>query len=316
MSLPSVYIVVLNWNGLALTRECLRSLGRVTYPATHVVVVDNGSTDGSPEALAMAFPGVTLLRNERNLGFAGGNNVGIAYAREHGADYVLLLNNDTVVAEGFLEPLLAVAESDSQVGMVCPVIYFQTLPGEIWAAGVDINLRRWRRLIPRGNRRNVSTMLFALRGHHERDDGRFAEVQPVDGATGCACMIKRQALAEVGLLDESFYLIHEDSDWSTRLGRAGYRIMLVPQSLVWHRVGASGRGSSPLKVYYATRNALLFVSKHAGWPVRLWIYLLGLAALFRHGLGWLLGMGDRELSRAQVRATLDFARGRLGERQG
>src|SRR5262245_37473647 len=136
---PHVAIILLNWNQPEYTLACLRSLGQLEYPNVTVTVVDNGSTDGSPALIRARYPDVTLIENGRNLGFAAGNNVGIDLAMRDGADYVMLLNNDTEVAPDMVDDLIAVAESDSSIGIVGPKILYYDLPDTIWSAGGTID---------------------------------------------------------------------------------------------------------------------------------------------------------------------------------
>ncbi len=240
--MPLVYVIVLNYNGKADTLECLRSLAGVSYPDFRILVVDNASADSSVEAIKQDFPRLDVLQNNENLGFAGGNNVGIRYALEQGADYVFLLNNDTVVDPGVLTELVKVGESDQAVGIIGSLIYYLHRPQEVWFASGKIY---W----PAGTTRHLTTIPDGLR--------------EVDFITGCALMIKKQALEKVGSLDPDFFLYYEDTDWSVRVKKAGFKLVVAPASVVWHKeMGAQG-GRSPGHEYYVTRNNLLFMKRHA-----------------------------------------------------
>lgn len=242
---PLVHIIVLCWNGWDDTRECLESLRLVTYPRACVVVVDNGSTDGTPGRVASDFPEVDLVCNGRNLGFAEGNNVGIRRALDLGADYVTLLNNDTVVEAGFLEPLVH-ALRDPTVGAVSPEIRYHDRPDSAWFSGGAID---WR---------------TGWAYHTPKDHSRGAQPVETPILTGCCVVVARDVLLRVGQLDERFFLIYEDTDWSVRATRAGYRAVVVPDSRILHKVSASFRRDMPtLGTFYFTRNGLLFISKHA-----------------------------------------------------
>jgi len=270
MSAPHVLIVVLNWNGLADTLACLESMRRLEYPAYEVLVVDNGSSDGSPAAIRERFPDVTLIETGENLGFAGGNNVGIRHALEIGADYVLLLNNDTEVSPDFLSRLVEAAEADSQVGMAGPTIYYYDRPEVIWSAGGEID---WRR----GCTRMV--------GLDERDDGQFGGApREVDFITGCAVLVRATALRQAGLLDERFFMYYEEVEWCVRTRRAGFRIVHVPQAHIWHKIAPSAQSDSPRVHYYMTRNRLLFLkASRAGWQA--WMHTL-FAEYLRTLISW------------------------------
>ncbi|MGH9151691.1 MAG: glycosyltransferase family 2 protein [Acidimicrobiales bacterium] len=257
--LPLVHIVVLCWNGWEDTRECLESLRLVTYERVTVLVVDNGSTDGTPERVAAGFPEFDLVCNPRNLGFAGGSNVGIRRALAAGADYVALLNNDTVVEDSFLQPLLS-ALQDPGIGAVSPEIRYHDRPHLAWFSGGAID---WR---------------TGWAYHTPPDPSRRTGPTDTPIVTGCCVVVPRDVFLRVGDFDERFFLIYEDTDWSVRSTRAGYRAVVVPESRVLHKVSASFRRDMPaLGTFYFTRNGLLFISKHARRPVQvivrfLWIW--------------------------------------------
>ncbi|RLC85897.1 MAG: glycosyltransferase family 2 protein, partial [Chloroflexi bacterium] len=180
-----VTIIILNWNGLADTLACLASLAHLdNADACEILVVDNGSTDGSPPVIRERFPGVTLIETGENLGFTGGNNVGLRWALERGSDYALLLNNDTEVAPDFLCLLVEAVEADSRVGIAGPTIYYYEEPQTVWSAGGEID---WRR--------GATWML----GLNERDTGQFGDTpREMDFVTGCALLVKRDVLQRVG----------------------------------------------------------------------------------------------------------------------
>lgn len=273
--LPLVHVVVLCWNGWEDTRECLESLRLVTYRRAKVVVVDNGSTDGTPERIAADFPEFDLVRNGRNLGFAAGNNVGIRRALAAGADYVTLLNNDTVVEDGFLQPLLD-AFRDPGIGAVSPEIRYHDRPHLAWFSGGAID---WR---------------TGWAYHTPPDPSPQPGPTETPIVTGCCVVARREVLLRVGELDERFFLIFEDTDWSVRTTRAGYRFVVVPESRVLHKVSASFRRDMPtLGTFYFTRNGLLFISKHAARPLRVtvrfvwtWVVLLTLRQARSRQPGW------------------------------
>ena len=243
-----VTAVVLGWNGREDTLTCLRSLGQATYPALSTVVVDNASTDGGPEAVAAEFPGVHLVRLPENRGFAGGVNAGVAVALEHGAEHVLLLNNDATVAAGFLEPLVDAA-SRPRVAAACAQILHAD-GRTIWYAGAPYDPRR---------------------GYQGRHTGYGREPLPptvapytTDRACGGAMLVPRSALEQVGNLDESLFAYAEDVDWSMRARAAGLTILVVPASVVLHHVSrSSGGASSPASLYYALRNGLVVAERWA-----------------------------------------------------
>ena len=246
---PQVSIIVLNWNNYQDTKECLESLEKITYANYIVIVIDNGSTDKSGERLKKESSQYTFIRNEDNLGFAEGNNVGIRHALRSGADYVLLLNNDTVVDPDFLEPLVTITKADKEIGIVGPMIYFYDEPKVIQSIGARINL--WK-----GS--------HSIIGIREIDKGQYNGPVEVDYVSGAALLAKRQIIEDIGFLDPDYFLYSEEVDWCYRAAKAGYKIIGVPKSKIWHKISSSTGGTnSPLSAYYITRNRILFMRKHA-----------------------------------------------------
>jgi GT2 family glycosyltransferase len=247
MSAPSVCIVILNWNRKDDVLECLESVMKLEYPNYQVVVVDNASTDGSPEVIEKEFPEVKVLVNDANLGFAAGNNVGLQYALRRGDEYALLLNNDTVIAPNLLRELVTVGESDEQTGIVSPKIYYYEGGNKLWYAGAK---KGWLRGIG------------ATIGLDEEDKGQYNAAQRVDYAFGCGMLIKREVLKKVGLLDPRFFMYHEDCDFCLRAARAGFKTVYVPQARMWHKVSASTKTTPFIQDYHRARSRVIFFMKH------------------------------------------------------
>jgi hypothetical protein len=246
---PKVVIVVLNWNEKRLTIECLESLKRIDYNNYEILLVDNGSTDGSQEYFRVQYPEIALLENEVNLGFAEGNNIGIRYAMNGQADYVLLLNNDTLVHTTFLSELVNVAERDVRIGFAGPKIYYHDWHGQrnvIAYAGGWVNL--WT-----GTARNI--------GARKKDRGQYDVIQTVDQLSGSCLLVKKELLEKVGLMNSDYFLYWEDTDWCFRAQQFGFKLVYVPRAVVWHRVSASVGGV--VYWYYFTRNLFWFMKKHA-----------------------------------------------------
>ena len=192
-SLPSVISVILNTNRCEDTLVCLTSLAKGTYPDQHTIVLDNASSDGSPEAIRTWFPDVWLIPLTRNLGYTGNNNVGIQAALKQGADWVFVLNEDTVVAEDCIAKLVAAAEADPQVGIVGPLVYHYDEPAVIQSAGGRLN-KRW----------------FAEHlGQNEDDHGQYSQPYAVDYISGCAILVKRAVIEQIGGLDERLFYYWE-----------------------------------------------------------------------------------------------------------
>jgi GT2 family glycosyltransferase len=293
---PLVVIVVLNWNGRADTLACLRSLSRCSYPNARILAVDNGSADGSEEAVRGAFPDLPLLQTGANLGFAGGNNVGIAWALEQGADWVLLLNNDTEVEPGLLTAMMERARRDAGVGVVGASIEYFDSPGRLWAyGGGRFNLASGR---VRHIQRVVGDEQLLTRGHVH-----FY-------VTGCAMLLRRDLLERVGALDTSYFHFCEDADLCLRAEQAGYTIAVAAEARLRHKVSATTRVSSPAFLYYNLRSRLRLVQRFGppGSPGALAFTLLWMR-LWRPALQ--SGMG-RSGWRALRRAWRDFQTGAQG----
>jgi GT2 family glycosyltransferase len=296
-----VAIVVLSWNGCDDTLACLSSLAAVTYEPISVVVVDNGSRDGTVDAVRAAFPSVELLPQPTNLGFAEGNNVGIRHALARGSEYVLVLNNDTRVDPGFLEPLLAAAEAHSDAGAVCPKILFDDAPDRIWFAGAGYDARRGYQ--------------GRLAGYGARDSAAFDGVRESDRATGTAMLVPAAVLERVGGFDRDLFAYSEDVDWSLRARGAGYRIYVAGDSRVYHRVSASSGGeSSPTSIYYGVRNALVVAERHA--PLGRFATRRRRATIVAAHMAQALRSGSRGAGIAAVlEGWRDFRAGVLGQRR-
>lgn len=287
-----VAAVVLSWNGREETLACLRSL---EGEGVDVIVVDNASEDGSAEAVAGL--GVELIRNDRNVGYAGGMNVGIRAAFARGADAVLLLNNDVEVEPGAVAVLSAAAEG---VGAVCPLITFAHDPETVWYAGASFDPRRGYNGRHRGLGEHVT---------------RFAAPTETDRACGAAMLLPRSALEQVGELDEWLFAYHEDTDWSLRARAEGLRIRVEPSARVRHKVSsATGGEGSPTALYYSVRNLLEVCERHA--PLgRLGTWRRRLVVLSAYTAHALLGSGRLARLRGVLDGWRDFRRRRFGARR-
>ncbi len=222
---PRVYVIIVNWNGKATLRQCLTCLLQNTpNPPTQIVVVDNGSVDGSAQMLHSEFPSRKVLENKRNLGFSKANNQGIQYAASQGAEYFLLLNNDVFVSQkDWLENMVSVMESDRSIGMVgCKLLYPD---GRIQHAGGFVRVAGAGHI-----------------GDGEADVGQFDSVKFVDYVTGAAMLTKAEVIQRIGLLDEGFTpLYFEDTDWCLRASFCGYKTACIPKTALIHRHGSSAK---------------------------------------------------------------------------
>ena len=298
---PKVVIIILNWNGLEDTLDCLESLQSIDYPNYEILLIDNASTDSSLQIIPEKYPDIKILALNQNFGFVGGNNKGLTYVKERSdAEYYLLLNNDTVVASDFLTKLVNAIESDENIGVVGPLTLYYDLPDRIWSAGGEIDRKHWEtRMIMIGEK----AIDLPNKSTHE-----------VDFVTGCCLLIQRSVVDEIGLLDERFFAYYEDVEWCYRASRAGNLISLVPESKIWHKVSPEKRAASPLVHYYMTRNRLLFM-KLAGSNVLGFVQVIFLEYL-RTILSWTIRpkwKNKKPIRHVMVRAMIDAAVGRWGK---
>jgi GT2 family glycosyltransferase len=242
---PTVFIVILNWNGLQDTLECLASVSKLNYSPRQVIVVDNGSTDGSPGHLKAAYPDVTLIEHGVNLGYTGGNNAAMRYALAHGADFVWLLNNDAVVEPDSLTKLVATAGQDQNIGLMSPITYDYSDRGRIQFLGVRADMARQALVLDPDPREGLPGSYLS---------------RPL--LWGTALLIRSTVIQRIGYLDDRYFAYHEDVDYSLRALNAGFRTLLEPAAVVYHKWAGSSGGDSPLRNYLLTRNWYLFWSTH------------------------------------------------------
>jgi GT2 family glycosyltransferase len=298
--MPKVAILVLNWENAADTLRCLQSLSQLDYDAHQVIVVDNGSTDDSAAAIAASYPAVVILESRENLGYTGGNNLGIAHALEHGCDYIWLLNDDVIVARDSLSLLMSVALAQPKVGLLGPMVRMCKDPQRILSAGGRLD----RDAHPQH------------RGMGELDEGQFDRVAEADYLSGCALLVSRELVEEIGGLDDDFFAYYEDVEWCYRAKQAGFQVLFVPEARVYHPDTRRRDAVSALVMYYMSRNQLLFIAKHRLGPGAmarhlatyvLWIMNWSVNSKWRH---------KRRQRDALLRAMLDFSFGRFGRARG
>jgi GT2 family glycosyltransferase len=290
---PRTLVIVVHWNGLEHTERCLHSLERLTFPNVSVLVVDNGSTDGSGKEIAARFPAVEVLHLPENLYYAGGANRGLRRALARGFDHAIILNNDTEAAPDLVDRLVEVADSDPAIGLVGPKILHLDRPDLIWSAGGCISY--WRGM-------------FHHLGLRQPDGPSWSHERDVDYLTGCCILITRAALIDVGYLDTAFTMYSEDADWCVRARRSGYRVVYAPRARLGHRVSAaSGGGLTPYKMYHRVRSNLFFFQRHA----RPWHWLT-IVILLPLEFAWFavrqLLRGNRRVVQAAFKALSDLAR--------
>lgn len=261
-----VFIVVLNWNGKKDTLECLQSIEKLdTFQhELNVVLVDNASTDGSISAFKKLKPenfSLKILESKKNLGFAGGNNLGIKYALGYEGDYILILNNDTTVSSDLLIQFIKEAEENPRAGIFSPKIYF--------APGFEFHKERYKKedkgrvIWYSGGKIDWNNVYGFSRGVDEVDSGQYDKVEETDFATGTCMFISRKVLKEVGMFDEKYFMYYEDTELSVRAKKAEFKVMYVPGATLWHKVARSSAIGSELNDYFTTRNRMLFGIKYA-----------------------------------------------------
>lgn len=223
----------------------IESLTRISYPNVEIIVVDNKSPNDNPGIIKQKFPSVVLYESNVNMGFAGGNNLGIMRAR---GEYVLLLNNDTIVDRHFLEPLVRKFQSDPKIGAVSSKLRFY----------YDRNVIQFAGYTPFNHRTMRS---FAL-GYREKDNSQHDVDREIPYAHGAAMMVPMKVIREIGIMCYTFFLYYEEADWSYRIKRAGYSIWYVHNSLVYHKESVSVGKLSAMKVYYQNRNRIVFMRRN------------------------------------------------------
>lgn len=295
MKKPFVTIIVLNWNGHNDTRECLNSLQGIVYPNYHIVLVDNASTDDSIAILSETYPGLTIVENEENLGFSEGNNVGIRYALSQGADYIWILNNDTVVDPSALTALVDVAQTDTKIGILGSKIFYYDEPDILWFAGGPMD---WH---------NLETPHVGI---NQKDYGQYDEIKNYDRVAGCSMLVTRKLCEQIGLMDPAYFLYVEEVDWCLRAWASGFRVVYAPGSKVYHKVSKAVQlleAGEKVFSYYKTRNFLYLLKKNFKAPIS---YLM----MYRYVLKVIQRQRSQGNSLKPITfATLDFIRGHMGE---
>jgi GT2 family glycosyltransferase len=243
-----VSLITVNYNQAQVTEQLLASIAEAnTYAAMELIVVDNASKLNPVPAWQQQYPGVTFIRSESNLGFAGGNNLGIGAAK---GDYLFFVNNDTEFTPGLIEALVAVLDQHPGVGMVSPKIRYFDQPRVLQYAGFTPM--------------NYYTMRNKCIGQFEEDRGQYDHLTgPTGYIHGAAMMVRRAAMDKAGLMAENFFLYYEEMDWNDHIKRAGYEIWLEPRALIYHKESVSVGRVSGLKEYFMNRNRILFIRRNA-----------------------------------------------------
>jgi len=293
-----VDIILLNWNNEEDTIECIESLKKINYDNYKIIVVDNGSKEESISKIEKQYSDLCIIKNESNLGFAGGNNIGIKYAIDNNADYVLLINNDTIVDENFLTELVEVGGADEKNGLLGSKIYFHSEKNRIWFVGGKVN---WLK--------NKGTHI----GLDEIDEGQYDKIKEVDYLTGCCLLIKKEVIERIGVLEEDYFLYYEDTDFSLRAQNEGYKCIYVPESKIYHKISRSTKPGSANYIYYHVRNGLVMAKRTGNSLIRIALYPYCLILFLKQIVKIIFIPEKRLWAKAVLRGLKDFLLGRMGK---
>ena len=284
-----VSIIILNWNGKKMTEECLNSLIPQMNKNFEIILVDNGSTDGSVEYLKKKFPKIKIIESQKNRGYAGGNNLGVKYAK---GDYILILNNDIVVDKNFLREIWKNKDKAEILGVKN---YYYDKKNILWAIGSKVNR---------------FTMKANLIGNKEEDKGQYDKDFIPPQVTGSAMLINKKVIDKIGFLNESYFAYYEETEWQTRAKNAGFKTSWIPRAKLWHKVGFStGGGRTPLSAYYLVRNRGYFIQKWGKWKIIAWpLWLFEVLMRILYGL-----LKNKEYVKMGWKGMVDFFRGKKGK---
>lgn len=299
MAEPLVITIILNTNRRDDTLACLASLAASRYTNHRIIVLDNHSTDGSVEAIQEQFPQAQFIPLQENLGYAGNNNVGIQMAMQQGADWVFVLNEDTVLDPDCLTHLVRTGQSDPKTGIVGPLVYHYDEPDYIQSGG-GIFGPYWQSI---------------HLAKDEKDHGQLSQTHIVEWISGCAIMVRREVIEQVGMIDPRFFYYWEETEWCLRAGKAGWQILHVPTARLWHKGVQRNYTPKPSLLYYSTRNRLLMLQKHNA-PLNIWLHTW--AELLRTLISWSVRpkwRSKRAYRDAMWQGMLDFWRRRYGKQE-
>ncbi len=298
---PCVHVVILNWNGLHDTLECLSSLITQDYPSVVIHVIDNGSDENEPEIIRQHYPEVNVIELPQNFGFCGGNNVGIRQAIDRGADYVMILNNDTIVPPTLIQDLVETMKSLSDVGAISPLILQYPDKEKIWFAGSiwEPETAGFRHLLSGHSRKEVNSVDPYLTQY----------------ACGCCLLVSASVLQAIGLMDEKYFAYYDEADWCSRMSKLGLNCYVVPNATLYHKISRST--PSIIATYLMSRNRLIWMRDYLTWKERWKSY----PYLFKES-AWNLvntlkknsidSAISKDHSKAMLQGILDYLRRKLG----
>lgn len=250
MNSPKLGIVIVNYNGLNDTLKCLASLKKQSGRHSLIIVVDNASKE-DPSAVVPHYPEVVLIKRQTNGGWAGGNNTGINYAIKSGCNNIILLNNDTVVSENFVERMILAANNNLSFGVLGPLVYSMEKPNEVTMEGTLFNRPGYNGFFPP---QHIGIRISDM-----------PKIEETDLVNGCCLMAREEVFNQIGLIDERFFLLHEESDFCLRAKEKGWKCGIIAEPLLWHKGAATfNRSEKSLRYYYGSRNLWLLLKKHAG----------------------------------------------------
>lgn len=298
---PKVSVNILNWNRAQDTIECVESCQKIRYDRYEILIIDNHSTDNSVQIFRKHFPRVSIIQNNDNLGYAGGNNVGIRHALAEGADYVLILNNDTVVEPDVLEKLVHAMKNNQAAGIAAPKVLYYDDRKTINSLGTFTN---WLRLRP-------------YLGHcNQPDNSGFPEVMKKDILVGCALLVSKETIKRIGLLDENFFLLHEEADWCYRNLKSSFENIVVPGTVIYHKVSQTTKGFPESTHYYSNRNFLYMAHRNASAGNLVKVYIGLCYLILKHTV---LSLSFHETNRKTAQAfffgVYDFFSRKMGKCQ-
>ena len=285
---PKISIIILNWNGVKITEQCINSIKKQTFKDYEIIVVDNASTDGSISYLKNKFPKIKFIHNKQNLGYAGGNNVGIKKTK---GEWVLILNNDTILDKNFLDELW---KNRGKADILGVRNYYFNERNIIWAIGSKVN---------------KLTMRAKLIANKMKDSSRINSMK-IEHAVGSAIFVNKKVFSKIGYLNEDYFAYYEETEWQARAKKANLSISWVPSAKLWHKVACStGGGKSPLSAYYLIRNRGYFIKKWGEVKIIAWPAWLseGLLRTF-YGL-----LKDKEYAKMTLKGMRDFFKGKKGK---
>ena len=281
----------------------MESLEKINYSNYKIILVDNGSQDGSIQKLKKRFGDaeeIKIIANQENLGFAGGNNVGMEYAVKEGADAVLLINNDTITDPYFLTGLVKAAEENEHAGVLGSKIYYESEPKRIWSAGGKVN---W----------------FLTKGTHigydEIDEGQYGETRKCAYLTGCCFLIKKEVIKKIGVLADDYFLYYEDTDYCLRARKAGWDCLYVPTSKIWHKISRSSKPGSSSYIYYHTRNGLTMARRNGSLLIKFLTYPNCLFLFLKQIVKYIFMPAKRKWAIAVLEGERDFLLGKMGRKR-